>query len=98
MDKQASSSTSLRSPTPESSHQAKHPAQQVDSISPSKPGFKQLLQSMLAGAVGVQSSKRYQQDFGSSSIMPYVIGGIICSALFIGSILLLVNYLLSAHQ
>ena len=76
----------------------KHPAQQGDLEAPKKPSFKQLVQSMLAGAVGVQSSKRYQEDFGSTSIMPYVIGGIICTGIFIGSILLLVNYLLATHQ
>jgi len=62
-----------------------------------KGSFLKLLQSILAGAIGVQSNKKYQEDFQSNSILPFVIGGIIFTGLFIGSILLLVNYLIASH-
>ena len=54
-----------------------------------------LIQSMLAGAIGVQSSKKYEEDFNSGSIVPYIIGGIIFTGIFIGSILTLVSFLLA---
>lgn len=57
--------------------------------------LRQLVGSILAGAVGVQSGKNRERDFESGSLLPFVIGGLVFTALFIGSIVLLVNYLLS---
>lgn len=65
---------------------------------PKKLSFFQLLGSLLAGAVGVQSGKNRERDFESNSLMPFLIGGVIFTGLFIGGIMLLVNYLLASHS
>ena len=51
----------------------------------------QLLGSLFAGAIGVQSSKNRERDFQVNSILPFVIGGFIFTALFIGTIFALIN-------
>lgn len=61
-----------------------------------KPSFFQLVGSILSGAVGVQSSKNRERDFQGNSIMPYVVGGIIFTALFIGTIVTVINLLVDA--
>ncbi|HEY9034736.1 MAG TPA: DUF2970 domain-containing protein [Pseudomonadales bacterium] len=59
-----------------------------------KLSFGQLIGSIMAGAIGVQSGKNRERDFSSGSLLPFVIGGLIFTALFIGSIIALVQYLL----
>ena len=51
----------------------------------------QLVGSLFAGAIGVQSSKNRERDFQVNSIMPFVIGGLIFTGLFIGGIFTLIN-------
>lgn len=51
----------------------------------------QLVGSLFAGAIGVQSSKNRERDFQVNSIMPFVIGGLIFTGLFIGTIFTLIN-------
>lgn len=60
-----------------------------------KPGFRQVLGSVLAGALGVQSSKNRERDFSQNSFLPYIIGGIVFTVLFVGGLALLVNILLN---
>ena len=42
-----------------------------------KPGFLNIVQSVLASAFGVQSQQKYQQDFSQSAIAPYIVVGIV---------------------
>lgn len=51
----------------------------------------QLVGSLFAGAIGVQSSKNRERDFQVNSIVPFVIGGLIFTGLFIGGIFTLIN-------
>lgn len=69
--------------------------QENDKQEKKKLSLPQLIGSILAGAVGVQSGRNRERDFESGSLMPFVIGGLIFTGLFIGSIVLLVRYLLS---
>lgn len=62
-----------------------------------KLGFFQVVGSVLAGALGVQSSKNRQRDFAQNSVMPFIVGGIIFTVLFVGCILLLVKVFLSGY-
>lgn len=57
----------------------------------------QLIGSLFAGAIGVQSGKNRERDFETNSLMPFIIGGLIFTGLFVGSVILLVNYLLASH-
>lgn len=61
------------------------------------PGFLKVLQSVLAGALGVQSSKRREEDFESGNPLPYIIAGIIFLVIFLVTIALIVQWVISAH-
>lgn len=53
----------------------------------------QLVGSILSGAIGVQSSKNRERDFGVNSIVPFIIGGLLFTTLFVGGIITAVNVL-----
>lgn len=59
-----------------------------------KPSWKKVIQSVLAAALGVQSSQKAEKDFATSSAVPYIIGGIIFTILFIMVIVGIVNWVL----
>ncbi|MFK7731914.1 MAG: DUF2970 domain-containing protein [Pseudomonadales bacterium] len=62
-----------------------------------KLSFFQVLGSVLAGALGVQSSKNRERDFAQNSFMPFIVGGVIFTVLFVGSIVLLVKVFLADY-
>lgn len=66
-----------------------------DSRAKPRPGFFRVVQSILAGALGVQSSKRREEDFTSASPWAFIVGGLIFGALFIGGLIVLVNVVLA---
>lgn len=55
--------------------------------------LKRLIISLLAGLVGVQSDKNRRDDFGSGSIWPFVIGGVVMTVLFVLGLIVLVRTL-----
>ena len=61
-----------------------------------RPGVLKVMQSILAGALGVQSSKRHQEDFANPDPWVYIVGGLLFTALFIGGLILLVNVVLTS--
>lgn len=61
------------------------------------PGFLKVVQSVLAGALGVQSSKRHEEDFESQSPWPYIVVGILFTAGFVGTLILIVRWVLSGQ-
>lgn len=61
------------------------------------PGVLKILQSVLAGAFGVQSSKRHQEDFSSQTPWPYIIAGIIFTVGFVVVLALIVSWVLSGQ-
>lgn len=64
---------------------------------PKGPGVFKILQSVLAGALGVQSDKRREEDFSSHSPWPYIIAGILFTVGFVVTLLLIVNLVLSGQ-
>ncbi|WP_372965129.1 DUF2970 domain-containing protein [Marinobacter sp.] len=61
---------------------------------PGSPGVLKIMQSILAGALGVQSDKRRQEDFASHSPAPYIIAGLLFTAAFVGGLIIVVNLVL----
>ncbi|WP_100642687.1 DUF2970 domain-containing protein [Alteromonas facilis] len=59
-----------------------------------KPTFIQVLMSVLASFFGVQSQANYQRDFEQTTIVPYIIVGVVMVVLLVVSLVVLVNWLL----
>lgn len=59
-----------------------------------RPGFWRIMTSVFSAAFGVQSSKRHQEDFSSSSITPFIVGGVIFTLLFISTLVMIVKWVL----
>ncbi|WP_210396991.1 DUF2970 domain-containing protein [Motiliproteus sediminis] len=57
-----------------------------------------LLVSLLGAAFGVQSSERLRQDFNQRSPWPFVIGGLIGTALFVLGVWWLVQQVLDRYS
>lgn len=64
---------------------------------PSQPGVLKIMQSILAGAFGVQSDKRRQEDFSSHSPWPYIIAGLLFTAAFVVGLILIVQAVLAGQ-
>lgn len=61
------------------------------------PGVLKVMQSILAGAFGVQSDKRREEDFSSHSPWPYIIAGVLFTASFVVGLILIVNLVLASQ-
>ncbi|MDD1618576.1 MAG: DUF2970 domain-containing protein [Methylococcaceae bacterium] len=57
----------------------------------SKPTITQVIKSVLAAFIGVQSEANRKKDFENGSLSTYVIAGIIFTVLFIVAIIFLVS-------
>lgn len=67
---------------------------QTDSAADKKsqqPNFRAIVMSTLAAAIGIQSNKNRERDFVHGNIKVYAVAGLIFTALFISSIVLLVK-------
>ncbi len=53
--------------------------------------WRNVAQSVLAAALGVQSNHKRKEDFGSGTVWPYVIGGFIFTIGFIFALVLVVS-------
>ncbi len=60
-----------------------------------KPGATDLLKSTLSAAIGVQSNANRERDFKHGNIKTFVIAGIIFTVVFIGTVITVVNLVLS---
>lgn len=58
---------------------------------PGSMSVKQILSSVFAAALGVQSSKNRERDFKQGSIKIFIAAGLIFTALFIGGVITVVN-------
>lgn len=74
---------------PDQNHQANKPKT-------SRPTFRRVLQSTLAGAIGVQSNKNREKDFENGNIWVFVASGIIFTVIFILTITTIVRIAVSA--
>ncbi|MDC0661838.1 DUF2970 domain-containing protein [Marinobacter sp. SS21] len=61
----------------------------------SSPGVLKVMQSILAGAFGVQSNKRREEDFASHSPWPYIAAGVLFTVGFVATLILLVQWVLA---
>ncbi|MBW0146325.1 DUF2970 domain-containing protein [Marinobacter arenosus] len=64
---------------------------------PGSPGVLKVMQSILAGAFGVQSDKRREEDFSSHSPWPYIIAGILFTAGFVIGLIVIVQMVLASQ-
>lgn len=76
----------------ENDQQADHRKQPARS-----PGVLKVMQSILAGAFGVQSNKRREEDFASHSPWPYIVAGILFTAGFVVTLILAVKWVLATQ-
>ena len=60
----------------------------------SKPTLKQVIQSVLAAAIGVQSNENRQRDFEHGSLSSYLVVGAIATVLFILTLVSIVSFIL----
>jgi hypothetical protein len=60
-----------------------------------KPGLKAIIQSTLAAAFGVQSSKNREQDFQHGNIWVYIFSGVLFTLIFIFAVIFIVRLALS---
>ncbi len=60
-----------------------------------KPALKQVIKAVLGAFVGVQSEQQRQQDFASSSPLPYIVVGLVVTLLFVAVLLLVVKLVLA---
>ncbi|MGE0386400.1 MAG: DUF2970 domain-containing protein [Gammaproteobacteria bacterium] len=60
----------------------------------SRPGAFQILKAVLASAIGVQSRKNFERDMKTRSPWPYIVGGLIGTALFIFTVVTVVRMVL----
>ncbi|QKX18410.1 MULTISPECIES: DUF2970 domain-containing protein [Microbulbifer] len=67
----------------------------MDEEKKQKPSFGQVVLSTLAAAIGVQSNKNRERDFKGGSIKTYVAAGLIFTALFVITLVLVVKTVLS---
>lgn len=58
-------------------------------------GFWNVVQSVAAGLIGVQSSKNRERDFTHGKPIHFIVGGLVGTVLFVLAIWLLVKYLLA---
>ena len=58
------------------------------------PSLKQVFKAVTGALIGVQSEQQRQQDFNSSSPLPYIVVGIIVTVLFVVALLLIVSAVL----
>lgn len=63
---------------------------------PRKPSNLQVLASVAAAAFGVQNSKNRKRDFEQKSILPFIIGGVVFTVVFVAAVYLVVNMVLSS--
>lgn len=61
------------------------------------PGVFKVMQSILAGALGVQSDKRREEDFSSHSPWPYIIAGILFTVGFVVALVVVVKLVLAGQ-
>lgn len=63
--------------------------------SKSRPSFLRVMFSVMAAFFGVQSEKNRVRDFQHSSILPYIVAGVLFTALFLMTLILIVRQVLA---
>ncbi len=63
-----------------------------------KPSFLAVVTSVIAAAFGVQSQEKLEKDFAGSSPLPFIIVGVVFTALFVISLIVLVRFIVGNIQ
>jgi K+-sensing histidine kinase KdpD len=71
------------------------PSDESTSDTQEKVSVKDILQSVFAAALGVQSSKNRDRDFKQGNIGIFIAAGILFTALFIGGVIAVVQAVVS---
>lgn len=58
-----------------------------------KPSFVHVVLSVLASAFGVQSQANYKRDFSQTTVLPFIVVGVILVLILILTLVSLVNWL-----
>lgn len=66
-----------------------------DKEEPATLSLLSIVASTLAAAIGVQNSKNRKRDFKSGKMLPFIIAGVVFTLIFIGTVLTIVNVVLS---
>jgi hypothetical protein len=74
--------------------ESKATQEDLESNVPKRPNFVQIMLSVGAAAIGVQTGKNYERDFTTGSPLPYIVGGLIFTALFVLTIVGVVSVVL----
>ena len=67
-----------------------------DNTTERRPTIWQIIQSVLAGAFGVQTNEARKRDFTSGSPLPYIIGGVVFTLVLIIVLVVVVNLVLGS--
>lgn len=59
------------------------------------PGLLDVTRSVLWGMLGVQKSSNYKRDFTHGKAWQYIVIGIVAVAIFIGTVIVIVNVVMS---
>lgn len=66
------------------------------SNSPPKSSFWTIVLSTLAAAFGVQTHRNHERDFQQKSIVPFIVAGVVFTALFVIALMLVVHWVLQS--
>jgi len=59
-----------------------------------KPGLLQVVGSVMAAAIGVQSSKNYERDFKHGKARNFIIAGVVFTVVFVLTVFTVVSFVL----
>ncbi len=75
-------------------HQGPAPEEHTPEKKP-KLGLGHMVLTVLAAAIGVQTSKNHAKDFEQGSPLPYIIAGVVFTAVFLVTLILVVKWVLA---
>ena len=67
-----------------------------DDEQPPRIGLRSIVASTLAAAVGVQSRSNRERDFGSGRVAPFIVAGLIFTAVLVIALVLVVRLVIGA--
>jgi len=84
--------------TPDEKPDSPDTLEQTDGSTPERTGISglQIVQSTVAAAFGVQSSKNRERDFQEGKASQFIVAGIVFTLMFVGIMVLIVRTVLSS--
>lgn len=50
-----------------------------------------VVRSVIAAAFGVQSRRRQEEDFAAHTVLPFIVGGLVFTSVFVGVLVMIVQ-------